>query len=333
MLADSGAHVLFVHHDLLPQIASGIPANVKVILADESGDTSPWSTFGVGAPPAPAYTGPPRGMVPYTSGTTGKPKGVRRLPAKPEQRPHGRGADEHGVRRHPASRVLLSAPVYHSAPMSYLMNACAHGAELVLESSFDAKRTLQLIEQHRITHAYLVPTMYQRLLRHPRRGRRAVRHLVHRAGGFHRLAVCARRQARDDRVVGPGDHRGLRVQRDRLPHLRRLDHLARTPRHRGPPGQRRGPAILDDDGRELPTGQTGLIYGRQPAYPDFTYINNDGARQVPRTRRPLHARRHGLRRRRRLPVHQRPQVRHGDLGRREHLPGRDRVGAADLCPA
>jgi len=280
VLADSGAHVLFVHHDLLPQIEAGIPANVKVIPVDESGDNaSPWSTFGVGAPPAPAYTGPPRGMVPYTSGTTGKPKGVRRLPGKPEQRPLAEAlmATVFGVT--PSSRVLLSAPVYHSAPMSYLMNACAHGAELVLESSFDAKRTLQLIEQHRITHAYLVPTMYQRLLRHRAEGGE-----LFDTSSIVQVGSTGSPCAPDIKRAmiewwGPviteayaSSETGYITFVDSKTWLER-------PGTAGRPVNGAGLRILDDDGHELPTGQTGLIYGRQPAYPDFTYINNDGARK------------------------------------------------------
>src|SRR5690606_10087578 len=67
----------------------------------------------------------------------------------------------------PDSVALLSAPMYHSATMSFASHACASGATLVLEPGFDAERTLQLIAQHRVTHAYLVPTMYQRLLALP----------------------------------------------------------------------------------------------------------------------------------------------------------------------
>ena len=64
-------------------------------------------------------------------------------------------------------RALVSAPMYHSAPNSYALGAAQEGGTLFVEDRFDAERTLQLIDEQRLTHAYLVPTMYVRMLALP----------------------------------------------------------------------------------------------------------------------------------------------------------------------
>jgi long-chain acyl-CoA synthetase len=62
-------------------------------------------------------------------------------------------------------RALVSAPLYHSAPAHYALQAALKDAEIWIEPRFDAEATLRLIESEQITHAYLVPTMFTRLLR------------------------------------------------------------------------------------------------------------------------------------------------------------------------
>jgi len=282
VLTDSGADVLVVHADLLPQIADGLPAALKVLPVDDADPGSAWQRFGVGDPPAPVATGPARGMVPYTSGTTGRPKGVRRLPLPAADRPAAETAQRalmatvFGIT--PDAHVLLNAPVYHSAPMSYLVTACLVAKTLVLESSFDARRTLDLIERHRITHAYLVPTMYRRLLR-----------LRDEGGGD--ADVSSIRQVASTGSPCPPDVKRAMIgwwgpviteayassETGYLTFVDSATWLARP----GTAGRAVGGArlaIFDRDGRALPPGETGLIYGRQPAYPDFTYLHNDAAR-------------------------------------------------------
>src|SRR6202042_894439 len=65
------------------------------------------------------------------------------------------------------SRCLLAAPMYHSAPAAYASFCSLSGAVLRLSPKFDAAQLLADIERDRTTHLYLVPTMYQRLLRLP----------------------------------------------------------------------------------------------------------------------------------------------------------------------
>src|ERR1041384_2476732 len=130
ILRDSGATVLVTDPALRSQAAAGIPPELPVV-AD-------WSGFVEREAAWRGEARAPGALMPYTSGTTGRAKGVRRFPQTPEQ----------------IARLLQHEEL-----------AALHGELLVLEERFDAERALALIERHRLTHAYLVPTMYVRLLR------------------------------------------------------------------------------------------------------------------------------------------------------------------------
>ncbi|MBP0630985.1 AMP-binding protein [Cupriavidus sp. AcVe19-1a] len=111
----------------------------------------------------------------YSSGTTGRPKGVYAPPASPRiedpttltslcQRLYGFDAE---------SRYLSPAPLYHAAPLRYNMAVQALGGTAVVMEHFDAEQYLQLVQQHRITHTQLVPTMFSRMLKLPQAQREA----------------------------------------------------------------------------------------------------------------------------------------------------------------
>jgi long-chain acyl-CoA synthetase len=106
----------------------------------------------------------------YSSGTTGRPKGVRKpLPATPLGDPSAApvqiarglfGADVGD------DVVYLSpAPLYHSAPLVFTMSWQRLGATVVVMEKFDPRECLELIQRYRVTHAQFVPTMFVRMLR------------------------------------------------------------------------------------------------------------------------------------------------------------------------
>src|SRR5579872_2415004 len=127
----------------------------------------------------------------YSSGTTGRPKGVRKaLPATalgdrtaaPVQIAKGMSASGAG----PGAVYLSPAPLYHSAPLVYCTSMLRLGATVVVMEHFDAQRCLELIERHRVTHAQFVPTMFARILQLPddvrtRYDLSSLRYVVHAA--------------------------------------------------------------------------------------------------------------------------------------------------------
>jgi long-chain acyl-CoA synthetase len=215
----------------------------------------------------------------YTSGTTGLPKGVKRAPATPQQVQQLADTVAIGLGIAPGMRALMSAPLYHSAPNSYALQAALQGAEIWLEPRFDAEETLRLIESERLTHAYLVPTMFRRLLRLPPEVR--TRYDL----GSMRFVACtgAPCPVETKRAMidwwGPVIHECYAASE-----LGWITHIDSHEALRKPGSVGRAlPGtvlrVLADDGTELPPGQVGLIHTRQSAVPDFTYANNDAARR------------------------------------------------------
>jgi len=205
VLRDAGATVLVGHTDLLRPLLAGLPADLAVLGVPTPSDIAqrcglapqacalpdgvdewgswrdqfePWSH----APPAEPHT-----MV-YTSGTTGRPKGVRRLPATidPEAAAVFYAEVFKVLGLGPGARTVITGPLYHSAPNLYGLSASRLGGFLVLQPRFDAEELLQLIEGHRITALHLVPTMFVRLLQLPEAVRRrydlsSLQHIAHAA--------------------------------------------------------------------------------------------------------------------------------------------------------
>lgn len=100
----------------------------------------------------------------YSSGTTGFPKGVRITNANLEfTRASGRrlyGMDEHSVN-------LVPSPLFHIGGVGYSLTALSQGGKTVLVPDPKPAKLLEAIEQHRVTHAFMVPTLIQELLRAP----------------------------------------------------------------------------------------------------------------------------------------------------------------------
>ena len=108
----------------------------------------------------------------YSSGTTGRPKGVRKelsgLPfGDPNSGPVQVAAAVVAQGVDPTAVYLSPAPMYHSAPIVYSMSAQRLGATVVVMEQFDARTCLESIAKHRVTHAQFVPTMFVRMLRLP----------------------------------------------------------------------------------------------------------------------------------------------------------------------
>jgi len=142
------------------------------LVADDGVDTAPFmsltqATAGFpGTPIADEWLG--TAML-YSSGTTGRPKGILRpLPENPptEQLPIFHFLNDLWQYRE-GMTYLSPAPLYHSAPQAAVSLAISNGGTVIIMEHFDPELYLSLIERHKVTHTQLVPTMFSRLLKLP----------------------------------------------------------------------------------------------------------------------------------------------------------------------
>ena len=110
----------------------------------------------------------------YSSGTTGRPKGVLRpLPDNPPSEPLPLFHFLNKLWRYRADMVYLSpAPMYHSAPQAAVSLTIRNGGTVIVMEHFDPEQYLMLVEKYRVTHTQLVPTMFSRMLKLPEDVRR-----------------------------------------------------------------------------------------------------------------------------------------------------------------
>jgi long-chain acyl-CoA synthetase len=296
ILRDSGAAALIVHADLLPQLAEAVPPGVPVIgvppapplrqafaLAAVHCRVPPgvldWETLLADAPP---HEGPPYPILPplhYSSGTTGRPKGIQRAALTPEQLTRSLDNVRIGFGVEPGTRTAIIAPLYHSAPHTHGMNSLLQGELVIVHPRFDAEALLQAIERHRLTQLYLVPTMYVRLLRLPEAVRRRYDlSSVTFVGSTGSPCPPEVKRAMIEWWGPVFTESYASSETGLITFCTAADALARP----GTAGRALPGAeikILDDSGKALPPGEIGTIYCRHLALPDFTYINNPAARR------------------------------------------------------
>ncbi|WP_417222866.1 AMP-binding protein [Achromobacter spanius] len=294
LVADSGAKVLIAEDDLWRQMHAALPAGLPALRVAAKGDAraAPLSEDDGGGADyhawrdaQPRYDGPlvaPRGHMAYTSGTTGRPKGVVRQPFPVDRLAEHLAAVESVVEQayglRPGCRALLPAPIYHSAPSVFAQVALRVCDTLVLTARFDPLEVLRLIQQHRIDTVYLVPIMYVRLLKldAPTRASFDLSSLRFVASTGAPCAPELKRAMID--WLGPVIHETYASSEAGMVTVIDSHEALAKP---GSAGRPIGPAqvrVYADDGRVCAPGEVGRIYVRQPAYADFTYRNHPDAR-------------------------------------------------------
>ena len=105
----------------------------------------------------------------YSSGTTGRPKGiVRPLPENPPSEPLPLFHFLHKLWQYRDGMTYLSpAPLYHSAPQAAVSLTIRSGGTVIIMEHFDPEQYLALVEKYKVTHSQLVPTMFSRMLKLP----------------------------------------------------------------------------------------------------------------------------------------------------------------------
>ena len=210
----------------------------------------------------------------YTSGTTGRPKGVHRESAAVSALATVNfcGYDEDyetSVDAH-----LLTGPLYHAAPLAFSVAVpLVYGVPLVVMDHWDPVEALRLIEQHGITHTHMVPTMFHRLLALPAETRQrfdtsSLRFVIHGA------APCpVPVKQRLIEWLGPvvveyyAATEGLGTLVDSATWLA----------HPGTVGRPMAPGLVkvaDEAGNDLPPGEVGLVFLQAPAATKFDYYGD-----------------------------------------------------------
>ncbi|BBX05967.1 acyl-CoA synthetase [Mycolicibacterium aichiense] len=276
IIDDCGAGVLIVSADLADLAAGAVtPAPALRLLLAYGGQVPGFDSYeaftAAGSPIPPADQ--PRGadMI-YSSGTTGRPKGIK--PALPN-RQVGDPGDPYvatfggAYAMSPATVYFSPAPLYHAAPLRFGMIVQSLGGTVLAARRFDPETALRTIGEYRVTHSQWVPTHFVRMLRLPEdvRARYDVRS---QTCVIHAAAPCptevkekmlswfgpvlheyySSTEASGITMIGPDEWRNKpgSVGRAKLGTIH----------------------ICDDAGNELPCGETGLVYFERETMP-FAY--------------------------------------------------------------
>jgi acyl-CoA synthetase (AMP-forming)/AMP-acid ligase II len=245
--------------------------DAKLMLDGATAGFEEYETEVAAAPPPAEDIGASEGqLMLYSSGTTGKPKGIRRPlpdvaygdPASPQEQTARGMAQSFGF--DPSTVYLCPAPLYHSAPLVTSMSVHRLAGTVVVMEHFDPLRCLELIERYGVTHAQFVPTMFVRMLRLPREQRErfdlsSLRHVVHAAAP---CPIPVKREMLD--WWGPIIHEYYSGTEDLGSTWIGPQEWLAHPGSVGRPHLRSRLHIVSSDGRELPTGEVGTIYFDSP---------------------------------------------------------------------
>ncbi len=282
IIDNSGAKAL-IGSAATRSICQALPAHVtnelptlRIIVDDELPDWISYPQCVAALPTSPIDDEREGDLLQYSSGTTGRPKGIRRpLSHKtPADTPHPLlsmmtllGIDHNAV-------YLNPAPLYHTAPAYWSMVVQSLGGTVVVMEKFDPREALEAIQRYAVTHGQFVPAMFVRMLKLPESERHSydissLQRVVHAAAP---CPVGIKKQMIDwwgtivDEFYSSSEGAGICFIR--------AEEWVTHPGSVGRPllGT---PHIIGDDGGELPPGEPGQIYFENAM--EFEYLN-DGAK-------------------------------------------------------
>ncbi|QEZ48926.1 acyl-CoA synthetase [Cupriavidus oxalaticus] len=279
IIADSGSKAVissYAMREMAQMLRTRVPEGTVQLMVD--GTIDGWASYEeavASCPPEPLPDESLGTLMLYSSGTTGRPKGIVRAQHSTNVRDYidpFRRAQIRDYGFFDGMVYLSTAPLYHSAPMAWALQMAAVGGTCVFMEKFDAKAALALIERYRVTHSQWVPTMFVRLLKLSDEERRAhdlssLRFAVHAAAPCPKdvkLAMIDWWGPIIHEYYGATEGNGLT--------------LIDSPEYLSHPGSV-GRAVLgtlhicDDDGNELSPGHPGLIYFERDQLP-FAYHND-----------------------------------------------------------
>ena len=276
ILTDSASRVLLCTAAVDAALAQSEPpaACRRMVCGADPGAPGEWERLLANQPDhLPPQAKPGMEMI-YSSGTTGRPKGIRRaFHCKTWGEVDSRNVEAmRWLVGTPDSVYLSTSPMYHSAPYRYLCAFLDAGATAIIMDHFDAELSLTLIDRYGVTHSLWVPTMFQRILRldEARRAAYSGKTMTH---AIHGAAPCP--QLVKKAIIdwwGPivyeyysgteGVGRTFINATEWLAHPGSVGKPSHCKVH-----------ILDEQDKPLPTGQTGRIFFESPV--TFVYWNDE----------------------------------------------------------
>ena len=236
------------------------------------GEISNFSDFqsAIAAFDASNLTNPMRGgAMLYTSGTTGRPKGVY-----VSQRPPTLPAPERGLGK--SSVTLCMGPAYHAAPLAIdVLLTMVSGGELIFMDRFDPEYALELIDKYKVTHCHMVATMFHRLL-HLDQSVKDKYDISSLQLIIHGAAPCPVHVKKAMiNWVGPILLEYYAATEGGGGFLIGSEEWLKKPGSVGCPGPEFDNKILDDEGKEVTQGKVGTIYMRAPETGRFQYYKDE----------------------------------------------------------
>ena len=259
MVKDCGAKIVFVDDAASAALESVAepPTAMRVSLEGHRNPAFETWLAPVGAKPAPVEIDPDQPFnIIYSSGTTGAPKGI----IQPHKMRWGHVKRAEALGYGPDAITIVSTPLYSNTTLVSLIPALMRGGTVVLMRKFDARGFLTLSQQHRATHAMLVPVQYRRLMDLP---------------DFDSFDLSSYRMKTCTSAPFPADLKADILKRwpgglveiygmtegggSCLLRAHEFPHKLHTV---GQPAPGHDIRIIGEDGKELPRGETGEVVGR-----------------------------------------------------------------------
>ncbi|MET9497950.1 acyl-CoA synthetase [Streptomyces sp. NPDC006552] len=265
IVADSGAKVLIAHERFAEpaRAATGearLPATHRYAVG--AVDTfRPYAELLAGQPESPPDGRTLGWVMNYTSGTTGRPRGIRRpLQNKlPEEAYLGGFLGIFGIKPFDGNVHLVCSPLYHTAVLQFAGAALNIGHPVVLMDKWTPEGMLRAIDAHRCTHTHMVPTQFHRLLALPQEVRdrydvTSMRHAIHGA------APCPDHVKRAMIDWWGGCVEEYYAASEGGGAFATAEEWLKRPGTVGKAWPISELAVLDDDGERLPPGELGTVY-------------------------------------------------------------------------